>query len=756
MRKSHRNPSQPSQGHIPVTPGRERGMLADSSLRSSRSNLQSGMTTLSPSQSPRPRWLNLARLLQIAMICLTLGLFIAGIPLNYAIRSVICEAEPCPPFQMVFRSEEDLAKIGMTVASFAKMTIGLDILLTAVFTACALVIFIRKPRDPFTVFVTVMLVTFGLATFAGGIRVIAYIYPKLNLLVKTIELFGNVAMLAFYFVFPNGRFTPRWTVAIVILWFLLVLPPYFFPDSPLNLQSKGPIFAYIFYGTLLSGIASQIFRYLRVSDPIEKQQTKWVVYGLAVGMGGYIAVRTIGGFVPDPYGSALPIGIALLILGELFILLLPLSISIAVIRYRLWNINPIINRTLVYGALSFLTIAFYILTVGGFALYFHNNQTNLITSFIATGVVAMLFEPLRQRLQRAVNRFMYGERDDPATVLMRLSQRLDAALAPDTVLQTIVETLAQTLRLPYAAISLSDEEPRFASTPGIPPSDMVHLTLTYQTARVGQLILAPRAAGESFSPSDLKLINTIAQQAGVAAYTVRLYNDLQRSRERLVTAQEEERRRLRRDLHDGVGPTLASFSQRLETAAELIQTNPKKSERIIYALQKQVTETVADIRRLVYALRPPVLDEFGLVSAIREHTAQYSGPKGLRVTFDVTEPMPPLPAAVEVAAYRIALEAFTNIVKHARATACQVLIKIENGSLLLEIADDGKGLPAEPHAGIGLHSMRERASELGGEFAVEKKSPGGTTIRVRLPILDLTGSLVTMPEQDPVLPVKEE
>ena len=706
--------------------------------------------------SARSTWLTVFRMLQVVMICLTMGLFIAGIPLNYAIRSVVCEAEPCPPFRLVFRTEEDLAKIGMTVASFAKMSVGLDILLAAVFTACALVIFLRKPRDPFTVFVTVMLVTFGMATFAGGIRVIAYTYPNLNLLVKTIEMFGNVAMLAFYFVFPNGRFTPRWTVAIVILWFLLVFPPYFLPDSPLNLQSKGPIFDFIFYATLLGGIASQIYRYIRVSDPIERQQTKWVVYGLTFGMGGYVAVRTVGGFVPDPYGSALPIGIATLILGELFILLLPLSISIAVIRYRLWDINPIINRTLVYGALSFLTIAFYILTVGGFALYFRNNETNLVTSFIATGVVAFLFEPLRQQLQRAVNRFMYGERDDPATVLIRLSQRLESALAPDSVLQTIVETLAQTLRLPYAAISLADEEPRFASTRDLPASDLIYLPLTYQTARVGQLILAPRSAGESFSPSDLKLINIIAHQAGLAAYTVRLNNDLKKSRERLVSAQEEERRRLRRDLHDGVGPTLASFSQRLETAAELIHTNPQKSEQIIHALQGQVSETVAEIRRLVYALRPPVLDEFGLVSAIREHVAQYSGPNGIRVTFDVTEPMPPLPAAVEVAAYRIALEAFTNIVKHAKASACQVKIRIENASLLLEISDNGKGLPVEPHAGIGLHSMRERANELGGKFAVKNKRSGGTTVRARLPILEAVTSPATMPELDPELHMKEE
>jgi signal transduction histidine kinase len=327
-------------------------------------------------------------------------------------------------------------------------------------------------------------------------------------------------------------------------------------------------------------------------------------------------------------------------------------------------------------------------------------------------------------------------------------------------LQTIVETLAQTLRLPYAAISLAEDAPRFASTSNPPQSDLLHLPLHYQTERVGELILAPRAPGESFSPADMKLISIIAQQAGVAAYTVRLNDDLQTSRERLVTAQEEERRRLRRDLHDGVGPTLASFSQRLETAAELIRTNPQKSEKIIHALQKQVTETVADIRRLVYALRPPVLDEFGLVSAIREHVAQYSGPRGIRVVFDVSEPMPPLPAAVEVAAYRIALEAFTNVIKHARASACQVLIRIENGSLLLEISDNGKGMLAETHAGIGFHSMRERASELGGEFAIEKKLSGGTTVRARLPIPGLAISSSTMPENTPkgrpTLQIKEK
>ena len=675
-------------------------------------------------------------MLQIALICLTAGLFVASVPLNYAQRSVVCESEPCPPDQLALKSEEGLAQIGMTADSLAKLSVGLDILLAVVFTACAMVIFIRKPRDPFTIFVTVMLVTFGMATFAGGIRVIATTYPELNWLVRTIEMTGNVAMLAFYFVFPNGRFTPRWTAAIVLIWFLLVLPPYYFPDSPLNLQSKGPIFDYIFFSTLLSGIASQIYRYIRVSGPIEKQQTKWVVYGLTIGMGGYVAVRTIGIYVPDPFGSGLPIWIALLIVGDLFILLLPLSISIAVIRYRLWDINPIINRTLVYGVLSASTIAFYVFAVGFFANYFHNTSASFVTSFLATGMIAFLFEPMRERLQRGVNRLMYGERDDPATVLTHLSQRLETVLAPDSVLQTIVETLGQTLRLPFAAITVlsRDEEPRVIARLGLPPSELIHLPLMYQAERVGELILAPRAAGESFSPVDMKLINIIAHQAGIAAYTVRLNDDLQQSRQKLVTAQEEERRRLRRDLHDGVGPTLASLSQRLDTAADLVNRDPQASIELLQQLKGQVKGSVAEIRRLVYALRPPVLDEFGLVTAIREHVAPYTGPKGLQVTFNTTEPLPPLPAAVEVAAYRIVLEAFTNIVNHAEAKSCNIMTKIEDNALLIEVSDDGKGISSNNRAGVGFTSMRERAAELGGEFMVENNPRGGTRVKAQLPL----------------------
>ncbi len=505
----------------------------------------------------------------------------------------------------------------------------------------------------------------------------------------------------------------------------------------------------MFIGGILSGLGSQIYRYRRISQPIERQQTKWVVYGLIVGVGGYVVIRVLELWLTDPLGSQIAIELGLSIVSTLFMLLLPLSIVVAVLRYRLWDINPIINRTLVYGVLSISTMALYIIAVSFFSNYFQNSSANFIIAFIATGIIAIIFEPLRERLQRSVNRLMYGERDDPATVLARLSQRLDASLATDAVLPTIVETIAQTLRLPYAAIALDarDEDlhlsgdPRIAAEFGQPPDEIIHLPLTYQTKRVGELLLAPRSPGESLSTADTRLLNIIAQQAGIAAHTVQLTDelrqlnvDLQRSRQRLVTAQEEERRRLRRDLHDGVGPTLASLSQRLDAAADLAASNPQASVEMLKELKAQVKGVLAEIRRLVYNLRPPVLDEFGLVSAIREHIAPYMGPNGLQVTLNAPESMPPLSAAVEVAAYRIVLEAFTNVVHHAQARSCQIDIKLENEWLSLQVSDDGKGLPSNSHSGVGFASMHERANELGGECSIEINFTGGLTVQARLPI----------------------
>jgi signal transduction histidine kinase len=689
-------------------------------------------------------WLNFARLCQVVVICLTIGLFIISLPINYEHLSLTCKTGPCSPGELTPANIQALTDLGLPVDTLIQMTIGLDILFATIYTASAILIFIRKPNDLLTIFVTVMLVTFGVATFSNELEGLTALYPEWIWLTNVIQMIGNFSIVIFFFVFPTGRFVPRWSAWIVAAWILFQLPRYYFPEFALSLRNWNPIlYNSLFAAGLLSGILSQIYRYWRVSNSTERVQTKWVVFGTVVGVGGFVITRLLTLLLSEPNGRDLLINISLLWGSTLFMLLLPISIGIAVLRYRLWDINPIINRTLVYGALSASTIAFYIIAVGFFSNFFQQSRANFILSFLATGVIAFLFEPLRERLQRAVNRLMYGERDDPATVLTQLSQRIDSAIAPDSVLPTIVETLAQTLRLPYAAITLYEKEgePRVISSLGLPPSELIHLPLTYQSERVGELTLAPRAPGESFSTADMNLLNIIAQQAGAAGHAVRLTDelrqlnaDLQQSRERLVTAQEEERRRLRRDLHDGVGPTLASLSQRLDTAADFVNSDPEKSIQLLHDLKGQVKGTVAEIRRLVYALRPPVLDEFGLVSAIREHVAPYSGPNGLQVTFIAAETLPALPAAVEVAAYRIALEAFTNIVNHAEASTCHIKIQVEDSRLLLELSDNGRGLSSNIQRGIGLTSMRERAAELGGEFRVEELSSGGTRVTAQLPI----------------------
>jgi signal transduction histidine kinase len=271
-----------------------------------------------------------------------------------------------------------------------------------------------------------------------------------------------------------------------------------------------------------------------------------------------------------------------------------------------------------------------------------------------------------------------------------------------------------------------------AAAYGRPTGDPVHLPLVYQAETVGALLVAPRAPGESFTPAEQRLLEDIAQQAGVAAHTVRLTADLQRSRERLITAREEERRRLRRDLHDGLGPQLASLTLTIAAARELLRQDVDAADRLLQELAIHTQTAIADIRRVVYALRPPALDDLGLLLALREQAAHYSR-VGLQITIDGPDHLPPLPAAVEVAAYRIVQEALTNVVRHARAQSCAVSLTLSD-ALDVEISDDGVGLPLARRAGVGLTSMRERTEELGGTCEIESTSGRGTCIRVRLPL----------------------
>jgi len=309
------------------------------------------------------------------------------------------------------------------------------------------------------------------------------------------------------------------------------------------------------------------YRYQHVASPTQRQQIKWIVFGWSAS-NLIVTVFNLPSFIfPALIRTGSLYGLFLAAINTLVVLPAILSFAIALLRYRLWDIDLIINRTLVYGALTASVVGIYALVVGGLGTLLQA-RGNLGLSLLATGLIAVLFQPLHTRLQRAVNRLLYGERDEPYKVISRLGQRLEATLAPEAVLPTIVETVTGALRLPYAAIRLKqDGEDVMAASSGRAEDELTRLPLVYQSERIGDLLLAPRARGETFSSADRALLADLAHQAGIAVHAVRLTTDLQRltkelqdSRTALVTAREEERRRLRRDLHDGLGSVLASLN----------------------------------------------------------------------------------------------------------------------------------------------------------------------------------------------------
>jgi signal transduction histidine kinase len=501
----------------------------------------------------------------------------------------------------------------------------------------------------------------------------------------------------------------------------------------------------------LGALFSLILR-LRRARGDERQQLKWFLYAAvpAASFLSLILLQSAGAILRTHFllfdevamenwvvgcTCAAPLTFGYISLAAVFALLvLPVFTYIAISRYRLYDIDVIINRTLVYGALTACVVALYVLVVGYVGVVLRTGA-NLATSLAATGLIAVLFAPLRNRLQRGVNRLMYGERDEPYKVLSDLGASLEATLVPESVLPTVVEKVARALKLPYAAITLKQDGGFVnAAEYGEKPAGEPHIVpLTYQQETVGQLVVFPRGPGETFIKSDVRLLEDLARHIEVAAYAVRLTSDLQRSRERLVTAREEERRRLRRDLHDGVGPQLAALTLKLETARNLLSHDPQASA-LMAELSERTRATVSDVRRSVHALRPPALDELGLIPALREGAAQYSQ-NGLRVSVKAPESLPPLPAAVEVATYHIAQEAMTNVVRHAEARNCSVRIALdeEAGTLSVNIDDDGRGIGEGHRVGVGLHSMRERAEELGGTCTVGSLVHGGTLVRAKLP-----------------------
>ena len=690
------------------------------------------------------RRLILARVVWIVVVTLTVGLFFASIPSYYAyfLHLLRCTGPACSTAGGVRFSSDyarQIRELGLSLESFATYNTLLDIILACGYFVVGAVLFWRtwgRSNDFMALFASFTLVMFAV-TFTGLIATLPTIW---RLPVECIDFIGDFCIALFFYLFPNGRFVPRWTrwlmIGVIVYWGTLV----FFPSSAFNLFARFTLLNAVVFATfIISMLVAQIYRYRSVSNPLQRQQTKWVVFGTSIGVGGFLALELIYAYVFVPRFSETPlldllVGTAIVLL----MLLIPLSMGFAILRSRLWDIDIIISRTLVYGALTACVVALYILVVGSLGAIFQV-RGNFLISLLATGLVAILFQPLRGWLQRGVNRLVYGERYDPYTVLSRLGQRLETTLAPEALLPTVVESVAQSFKLPYTAITLKQEhEFTIVASYGEARANLVHLPLVYQGEQVGELLLAQYSASETFTSGDRRLLDDIARQAGIAAHAVLLTADLQRSRERLVNTREEERRRLRRDLHDGLGPTLAALNLQAGVIRNLISSDPAAADALVVEWRTELRAAIANIRRLVYELRPPALDELGLVGAIREGATHFSiqQSNGLQIMVEAPETLPPLPAAVEVAAYRIGQEGLANVVNHAQAHACRIRLSVDGtGKILeLEISDDGIGIPEEHRMGIGLVSMRERAAELGGTCIVEPIVTGGTRVLARLPL----------------------
>jgi two-component system, NarL family, sensor kinase len=550
-----------------------------------------------------------------------------------------------------------------------------------------------------------------------------------------------LAGLILVLVFPEGRLlSPRWRPA---LWAALAFIPLAVVGYGFIPQSMGVLFnnrpnpyAVPRLDTLweviqglavacelaaaIAAAASVMLRWRR-ADPATRQQLKWFIAVLP------LAAVSIAATVALPGPWSLGIG---LLAG----ILLPAAIGVAVLRYGLYEIETLLSRAVLYGLLTAGVAGVYLAVVWVARTLFGVQGRGLVVQVVATVLAAAAFLPLHDIVQRRVNRLFYGDRGAPYEALARLGRRLEVAADTKTALNSVAKTIADSLRLPYAALELQlGEGWSPAAAYGEAPADVVAFPLTFQGETVGRLLVGTRSSGGRLRPDDERLLADLARQVGPAIHAVALRRALDASRAGLVTAQEEERRRLRRDLHDGLGPTLAGLTLGLDTARARSNGQPELTE-LLGKLKTETQRAVADVRRIVYGLRPPTLDEFGLVGSLREEVGrlQYEAP-ALTVTLDAPgDGLTDLPAAVEVACYRIVTEALTNVTKHAHATKCWVRIRLDR-DLDVEVRDDGVGLPQGWRSGVGIASMRERVTELGGDLLIEPVVPHGTRINASLP-----------------------
>jgi len=542
-------------------------------------------------------------------------------------------------------------------------------------------------------------------------------------------------------VFPDGHLPgPRWrwlawsaAAAVSCLFLGNVLSPGTNEDrlshwhSPLGLPARygsiadtlsvaGILLAVI---AVAGAVAGLVVRW-RHGGPLVRQQLKLLALAAwppALVLLAVIAANGVPGWI---FGVVL--------------LPLPVAVAVAVLNHGLYDLRRAAHRTLLWLIMSGAVVGIYAVVVITAAVLIPGNHAWWLSA-LAAALAALLLIPLRESLQRAVNRVVYGRWHEPYEVLAGLGERLEAAADVDRLLDAVIAELTTGLDLRDVGVrGLDGTEAAGAARDGPSAPDTgtgTGTVIPVQAFGVTVGYLSYRT-DRHLSASEERLVRDLARQLGGALHARLLREDLQRARERLVLAREEERRRLRRDLHDGIGPALAGLTLKAETARAVLPPGADGASRQLHDLSEEIRRTVLDVRRLVEGLRPPALDELGLPGACAQAADRLTAGTELTASVLAPDDLPALPAAVEVAAYRIVVEAVTNTVRHARARHCQISINHCDTALTITVTDDGTGLHTTGSHGHGLAIMRERAGELGGGVTVTDRSPG-VTVEARLP-----------------------
>ncbi|WP_186328894.1 sensor histidine kinase [Bacillus sp. X1(2014)] len=637
-----------------------------------------------------------------------------------------CEGKGCTDlFLLSLREAEGLQSYGISMSFYSGILVVLLLIQFLSFFSAGCLLYVYGLRDRICLFTSMMLIATGTLMSISNPLILQA--PHLQSLFK-VESFVGELYLFFFFLFPDGRFRPRWLLVPAFIGLGGNIGSYFFAGSiidPLSWPMAARTGTWITLHLLV--ILSQIYRYRHAETRQLKRQIRW----FAVSMSGFI-LSVLALLLSTNFSENGLVKLGMWFVYYLALLCMPFSIGIAILEQRQRHLSTLFSRTIVYSFVTIVIMGVYVLIIGSLGILF-NYQNNIFISLLATGVVAVLFQPLREKVQLSVNRLVYGERDDPYKILSSLTKRLESTMSNSSVLPTIVEEVAKALKLPFAAIDIKMEGQfqRIASF-GQEIQMKSEFPLTMQQECVGILTVGARSLQETLPPEKVYLLNDLIRQVTLAVQTVRISRELQHSRIKLVSLREEERQRLRRDLHDGLGASLASISLKIDTLVFQNEVGQTVKNRLL-ELQDNLRTAIGNIRQLVYNLRPPALDELGFIFAMDELSRQYED-SSVKVFIEADNIDFQLHAAIEVAAYRITQEAITNVVKHSKGSICKITLKTDDTHLIILIEDNGIGLPENRKRGIGLHSMRERAEEVGGEFLIQNKPDTGTTVKARLPL----------------------